>query len=100
MCEAIVEGSGLGGASPARTRVTATKTIKFPHGRQEQKENKPRVAVGHRRPVGSATRFTVKNGPWVVERSYNGPTRLGARAGTGKTVVAVHRTVRLKTLAR
>lgn len=31
----------------------------------------------------------------VVERSYNGPARVAGSAGTGKTVVAVHRAVRL-----
>lgn len=30
----------------------------------------------------------------VVERSYNGPARVAGSAGTGKTVVALHRTVR------
>jgi hypothetical protein len=31
----------------------------------------------------------------VVERSYSGPARVAGSAGTGKTVVAVHRAVRL-----
>lgn len=31
----------------------------------------------------------------VVERSFNGPARVAGSAGTGKTVVAVHRAVRL-----
>jgi hypothetical protein len=31
----------------------------------------------------------------VVERSFNGPTRVAGSAGTGKTVVAVHRAVRI-----
>ena len=31
----------------------------------------------------------------VVERSYNGPARVAGSAGTGKTVVALHRAVRL-----
>jgi hypothetical protein len=31
----------------------------------------------------------------VVERTYNGPARVAGSAGTGKTVVAVHRAVRL-----
>ncbi|WP_293676768.1 3'-5' exonuclease [uncultured Phenylobacterium sp.] len=31
----------------------------------------------------------------VVERSYNGPARVAGSAGTGKTVVAVHRAFRL-----
>jgi mRNA-degrading endonuclease RelE of RelBE toxin-antitoxin system len=31
----------------------------------------------------------------VVERSYNGPARAAGSAGTGKTVVALHRAVRL-----
>ncbi len=31
----------------------------------------------------------------VVERGYNGPARVAGSAGTGKTVVAVHRAVRL-----
>jgi hypothetical protein len=31
----------------------------------------------------------------VVERSFNGPARVAGSAGTGKTVVALHRTVRL-----
>jgi superfamily I DNA/RNA helicase len=31
----------------------------------------------------------------VVERNYNGPSRVSGSAGTGKTVVALHRAVRL-----
>lgn len=31
----------------------------------------------------------------VVDRAYNGPARVAGSAGTGKTVVALHRTVRL-----
>ena len=31
----------------------------------------------------------------VVERSYSGPARVGGSAGTGKTVVALHRVLRL-----
>src|SRR5690606_29347519 len=31
----------------------------------------------------------------VVDRTYNGPARVSGSAGTGKTVVALHRAVRL-----
>ena len=35
----------------------------------------------------------------IVEREYNGPARVAGTAGTGKTIVALHRAVRLALVA-
>lgn len=56
----------------------------------------------HRSAAGVASFGTASNGRsactlqrGVVERSYSGPARVAGSAGTGKTVVALHRVMRI-----
>ena len=41
--------------------------------------------------MGVVTVFLHPDQSGIVERNYNGPARVSGSAGTGKTVVALHR---------
>ena len=51
--------------------------------------------TGARIPVGALDRLPASRPAATVERTYNGPARVSGSAGTGKTVVALHRAAHL-----
>ncbi len=81
------------GGTPETVAKTATKGFEHPDTQRRFRlvSNEEELALALDFPWEKWTIFLHPSQKSVVERNYNGPARVSGSAGTGKTIVALHR---------
>ena len=85
------------GRLPRPAPVVAGRSVRPPDALRRFRvvENQDALALALDCAVGTWAVFLHPAQQGIVDRSYNGPARTSGSAGTGKTVVALHRAARL-----
>ncbi len=97
MAQPAMEFLALAAASPADVRSDAANPFEHPDARRRFRviNNQEELERAFEYPWEKWTIFLHPAQRQLVERDYNGPARVSGSAGTGKTIVALHRAVHL-----